>query len=61
MVSLWFDKLTMIGPDPFALSLSKGEFPPNSICESTGSNPKKSGGNVHKKGRAISGSAPGFV
>jgi hypothetical protein len=26
---LWFDKLTMIGPDPFALSLSKGKHSMN--------------------------------
>jgi len=28
-LSLWFDKLTMIGPDPFALSLSKGRLSKN--------------------------------
>ena len=60
-MSLWFDKLTMIGPDPFALSLSKGKFSTNGYAYSTGSDPKKSGRNVHKKGRAISDSASGFV
>jgi len=31
-LSLWFDKLTMIGPDPFALSLSKGKLSMNGLC-----------------------------
>jgi len=29
---LWFDKLTMIGLDPFALSLSKGKFNTNGLA-----------------------------
>jgi len=30
-LSLWFDKLTMIGPGPFALSLSKGRLSTNGL------------------------------
>ena len=30
-LSLWFDKLTMIGPDPFALSLSKRKLSTNGL------------------------------
>ncbi len=32
-LSLWFDKLTMIGLDPFVLSLSKDKPSTNGLCE----------------------------